>query len=258
MIKSYLSRAAIIACLCLSPAFSIGSQQTYQSPPADLLRILDAPANPVVSISPNRQWVLVTVSDPRTITISDMADLAHYLARSKIRANPDFRIDNIGVRSATISGVDGGNQRSLDVPSGGRIGSTAWSRGNQLAYTTISNGTMSLYVIDAASGRATRVGVPNMSGRIRDLSWSTDGKHLAFTTTTPPGTALWVADVSANTARRLTPASLNFTTARGNIVDDPGCDWLNGKAPLVCRLFATNRSALPRTSDVPTGVIVQE
>src|SRR3982751_6923997 len=103
MTKSYVSRAAILGCLCFLPASVLVSQQTYQSPPADLVRILDAPASPVAVISPNRQWLLVTVSDPRTITISDMADSAYYLAGNKIRANPDYRIENIGIRSGTVA-----------------------------------------------------------------------------------------------------------------------------------------------------------
>ena len=64
-------------------------------------------------MSPSRQWVLVTVSDPRTVTISDMADSAYYLAGSKIRANPDYRIENIGIRSGTVSGIDGKIERAL-------------------------------------------------------------------------------------------------------------------------------------------------
>jgi hypothetical protein len=93
-----LRRALLTALLTLAPLAPAWSQQTYQSPPADLVKILEAPANPITSISPNRQWVLVTVSDPRTITISDMADSAYYLAGNKIRANPDYRVENIGIR----------------------------------------------------------------------------------------------------------------------------------------------------------------
>ncbi len=243
----------------LAPLFPAWAQQTYQSPPADLVKILEAPANPVTSISPNRQWVLVTVSDPRTITISDMADSAYYLAGSKIRANPDYRIENIGIRSGTVSSVDAKVERQLQAPAGGRLGSTAWSvSGDQLAFTTISNRGMSVEVLDPATGRARRIIASGLSGRIRDLDWSRDGKNLAFTVTTPAGTALWVAEVGSGTARRLTPPTLNFTTARGNIVDDAGCNWLNGKAPLVCRLWPANHGATPRASEVPTGVIVQE
>ena len=254
-----LRRALLTALLTLAPLAQAWSQQTYQSPPADLVKILEAPANPVTSISPDRKWVLVTVSDPRTITISDMADSAYYLAGSKIRANPDYRVENIGIRSGTVTSIDGKIERALNAPAGGRLGSTAWSTaGDQLAYTTVSNGAMSVEILDPASGRTRRITAAGLSGRIRDLDWSRDGKNLAFTTTTAAGTALWVADIGNGTARRLTPSRLNITTARGNIVDDAGCNWLDGKAPLVCRSWPANRAGAPRTSEVPTGVIVQE
>lgn len=252
-------RALSTACLVFAPLFAVKAQQTYQSPPADLVKILDAPAPPITSISPNRQWVLVTVSDPRTVTISDMADSAYYLAGSKIRANPDYRIENLGIRSGTVSSIEGKLERTLQVPAGGRLGSTAWSTdGNQLAYTTVSNAGMSVEILDPASGRVRHITASGLSGRIRDLDWARDGKHLAFTVTTSSGTALWAADVGNGTARRLTLPILNFTTARGNLVDDPGCSWLNGKARLVCRLWPANRGATPKVAEVPTGVIVQE
>ena len=166
-------RVLLTPCLVLAPLIPVWSQQTYQSPPPDLVKILEAPANPVTSISPNRQWVLVTVSDPRTVTIREMADSAYYLAGSKIRANPDYRIDNIGIRSGTVSSVGGKVERTLQVPAGGRIGSTAWSTsGNQLAYTTISNGTMSVEILDPATGRSRRISGSGLAGKIRDLDWS--------------------------------------------------------------------------------------
>jgi dipeptidyl aminopeptidase/acylaminoacyl peptidase len=252
-------RRAVSVALMLAPFIPAWAQQTYQSPPADLVKILEAPANPITSISPNRKWVLVTVSDPRTVTISDMADSAYYLAGSKIRANPDYRVENIGIRSGTVSSIDGRVERTLQAPAGGRIGSTAWSTtGDQLAYTTISNGTMSVEILDPPTGRTRHIAGSGLTGRIRDLDWSRDGKNLAFTTTTAAGTALWVADGGNSTARRLTPSTINFTTARGNIVDDAGCNWINGKAPFICRLWPANRGSGPKAAEVPSGVIVQE
>jgi dipeptidyl aminopeptidase/acylaminoacyl peptidase len=251
-------RHVLAALLTLAPLTPAWAQQKYQSPPPDLVKILEAPANPVISVSPDRQWVLVTVSDPRTITIRDMADSAYYLAGSKIGANPDYQVENIGIRSGMVSSISGKIERTLQVPAGGRIGSTAWSTAaDQLAYTTISDGKMSMEILDLASGRTRRVTAAGLSGRIRDLSWSRDARNLAFTTTTRAGTALWVFDARNGSAKRLTPPTLNFTTARGN-VDDAGCNWLNGKASLVCRLWPTNRGARPQASEVPAGVIVQE
>ena len=260
MINVSYRRFLLAVCLVLSPFTSGSAQLTYQSPPADLVKVLEAPANPATSVSPNRQWVLVTVSDPRSITISDMADSAYYLGGSKIRANPDYRVENIGIRSATVSSIDGKIVRNLEVPAGGRIGSAAaWSvSGDKLAYTTISKGTMQVELVDLPSGHVRRVSGQGLSGKIVDLDWSRDGRDVAFIATTPAGSALWVTDVNSGTARRLTPSSLNFTTLRANIVEDAGCNWLNGKAPLVCRLWPANRGASPRVSDVPSGVIVQE
>ena len=242
MISISYRRVLSTASFVFTPLFVAPAQQTYRSPPADLIRILEAPANPVSSISPNRQWILITVSDPRTITISDMADSAYYLAGSKIRANPDYRIENIGIRSGKVSSIDGKTERALQVPSAGRIGTTSWSSdGEHLAYTTIGGGKMELVILDPATGVLHHIAAAGLSGKMQDLDWSRDGRHLAFTATTPAGTAVWIADVASGTARRLTGPALNFTTARGNIVDDPGCGWLNGKAPLVCRLWPAQR-----------------
>ena len=259
-------RLVTLLCLTLAPFLSITAQQTYQSPPPDLVKILEAPASPVSSISPNRQWVLVTVADPRTVTISDMADSSFYLAGSKIRANPDYRVENIGIRSGTVSSIDGRTVRTLELPAEGRIGSAAWSPdGNQLAYTTISpDKRMTLEILELATGKLQYVSTSGshtsaLPGKLRDLDWSRDGKHLAFTTTTSTGEVLWVVDVARPLfARRLTQPALNFTTARGNIVDDAGCNWANGNAPLICRLWPTNWGTPPKNSEVPAGVIVQE
>jgi dipeptidyl aminopeptidase/acylaminoacyl peptidase len=260
-------RLVTVVSLTFAPFFSLTAQQTYQSPPPELVKILEAPANPVTSISPNRRWVLVTVADPRTVTISDMADSAYYLAGSKIRATPDYRIENIGIRSGTVTSIDGKTVRAVEMPAEGRIGTAAWSAdGDQLAYTTISpDKHMALEILDLPTGKQHYVSHSGfhpaaIPGKIGDLDWSRDGKHLAFTATTNNGTELWVADVARPMwATTLTKRSINFTTARGNIVDDAGCNWLNGKAPLVCREWPANwERTPPKVSDVPTGVIVQE
>ena len=129
------------------------------------MKILEAPANPVTSISPNRQWVLVTVSDPRTITISDMADSAYYLAGNKIRANPDYRVENIGIRSGTVSSINGKTERTLRRRLADALDRRPGPLRDQLAYTTVSNGTMSVEILDPASGRTRRVTATRIVGK---------------------------------------------------------------------------------------------
>jgi dipeptidyl aminopeptidase/acylaminoacyl peptidase len=234
------------------------AQIKYQTPSPDLVRILEAPSTPVAAISPNRQWILVTSSDPRTITIREMAEPAYFLAGSKVPANPDAKIENVGIVSASVANIDGSVTRSLPVPAGGRLGSTAWSRdGNQIAFTTIDGTGMQLHVMDLATGRSRRVSAPNLGGKLGDLSWSNEGTHVAFTSTTPAGVSLWLADPDG-AARRLTPPVVSFVSSSVGRGSSGACAWVSGRAELLCRLFSANHGAPPKISDVPTGPIVQE
>src|SRR5438094_3903047 len=175
-----LASAAIFTALLTG--VSVNAQIRYQAPSPDLVKILEAPSTPVVVVSENRQWILVTSSDPRTITIQEMAEPAYYLAGAKVSANPDAKIENIGVVSASVASTDGTVTRTLPVPAGGRIGNTALAReGNRIAFTTIDARTMQLYVMDLAAGRSRRVSAPSPAGKLSDLSWSPDGVHLSFT-----------------------------------------------------------------------------
>jgi dipeptidyl aminopeptidase/acylaminoacyl peptidase len=249
-----LSLIPLALTLALAPA---GAQIKYESPPADLVRILEAPAAPVASVSPNRSWILVTASDPRTITIRDMAEPAYYLAGSKISAKPNSKIENIGIVSATISGIDGKTSRTLPVPTGGRLGSTAWSRdGNKLAFTTIDRGSMRLYSIELPTGDVRRLD-SNTVGRLSDLAWSADGRHVAYLVTTSAGTSLWAANIGG-AARRLTPAVVNSVNTGGGRSQNSPCLWLGDRPEMLCRLFPSDHGAPPKPSDVPAGPIVQE
>src|SRR6266542_195522 len=248
----------LAAILITATANSGFAQIRYQTPSPDLVRVLEAPAAPVTTVSPNRQWLLVTSSDPRSITIRDMAEPAYYLAGSKIRATPSAKIENIGIVSASVVPVNGTKTRVLGVPPAGRLGSAVFSRdGTRVAYTAIDKGAMRLYQVDLASGSVRRLDGAGTHGRIGDLSWSGDNKHLAFMVTTPAGVALWVAD-AAQGARQLTPPQVTFVNTGSGRFQAPACSWLNTRPELVCKMFPADRGAPPKLSDVPSGPIVQE
>jgi dipeptidyl aminopeptidase/acylaminoacyl peptidase len=250
-----LASAAVL--VALIPGIRASAQIRYQTPSPDLVRILEAPSTPLPVISPNRQWILVTSSDPRTITIRDMAEPAYYLAGAKIPANPDAKIENVGIVSASVASIDGTVTRTLPVPARGRLGSTAWSRdGDKIAFTTIDGRAMQLYVMDLASGRSRRVTAPNLGGKLGDLSWSSDGTHLAFTSTTPAGVSLWETDANG-AARRLTSPVVSFVNSSVGRGPNSACPWISSSM-LLCRLFPARLGAPPKISDVPTGPIVQE
>ena len=244
-----LVRVSIATAVLGAPFSESVAQSTYQLPPAAMTQIMDAASAPVATVSSNRKWLLTSISDPRSITIADMAEPALFLAGRKISPVASSKIENIGMRSAMLQSIDGTVSRALKIPAGGRIGSATWSPiGASLAYTTIANRRMSLRMHDAAAGSDREYSATG--GRIQDLNWSRDGKHLAFTVTTPAGVALWMSNAAGTNVSRLTPPAINHVNG--------GCAWMGASPRLLCRMNIANRGAQPRESDVPAGPIVQE
>jgi dipeptidyl aminopeptidase/acylaminoacyl peptidase len=87
-------------------------------------------------------------------------------------------------------------------------------------------------------------------GRLGDVSWSSDGSHIAFTITSDSGVSLWVADVASGKSRAVTGPVLNGTTGSP-------CQWRNASS-FACRLVVADRGAPPPEPTVPAGPIIQE
>jgi len=240
-----LLAAALFATPC-------AAQSGYRTPPDAITKILDSPAAPAVSLSSDRKWLLITTADVPETTIAELAEPTLFLAGRRFQTLPRHRIEVEGIRTAALKPVDGGEEITIPVPNGARLASLQWNRDvKRLAYFIIAPDRMTLHVFDVAtkSSRAVSGGPPQ--GRLAPSgSWSKDGKHFLFTATTREGQALWVADMDAATAKRLTTPSINYVAG--------GCSWTDGHAPALCLLFPQGRGAEPKAPEAPTGPIVQE
>ena len=230
------------------------AQDGYRTPPDAITKILDAPGPPVVSISSDRHWLLVTTADVPETTIAQLAEPTLFLAGRRFLTQPQYRIDLEGVRTASLKPVAGGAETAIPVPNGARLTQPQWSRdAKRLAYFVIRPDRMTLQVFDVAtmSSKAVTASGGALQGRLESSGgWSRDGKHFLFSATTREGEALWVADMDAATAKRLTPPSVNYVAG--------GCSWTAGRAPAVCLMFPEGRGEEPKKSEAPTGPIVQE
>jgi dipeptidyl aminopeptidase/acylaminoacyl peptidase len=242
---------AVISVVVISVDVSL-AQDGYRSPPDAITKILDSPAPPVVSVSNDRRWLLITTSDVAETSIAELAEPTLFLAGRRFLTQPVHRIDLEGVRSASLKPVDGGAPVTIPVPAGARLTNPQWSRDNrQLAYFVITPGRMTLQIFDVAKKSTRAVAAPALEGRLASSGgWSRDGKHFLFSATTREGQALWVADPDAATAKRLTPPSINYVAG--------GCSWTAGRAPAICLLFPQGRGTEPKQPEAPAGPIVQE
>jgi len=85
--------------------------------------------------------------------------------------------------------------------------------------------------------------------RIENVSWSPDGSMIAFTNTVTDGLELWVVDVAAASAKKLTDAIIN------DAIGSP-LDWLDNSTVLY-KSILTRRGDLPQKATVPTGPVIQ-
>ena len=87
---------------------------------------------------------------------------------------------------------------------------------------------------------------------ITNVSWSPDGSHIAFLLNTENSLELWVADVAAATANRLSEGRVNNT-----YFGSPYSWDRNGDA-LIVQMIPADRGEAPQESTVPAGPVIQE
>lgn len=124
-----------------------------------------------------------------------------------------------------------------------QLNPTTWSPFRAYAF-------VGLAVQHIETGKRLPISLPHHEG-IRNLRWSPEGNHLAFTLDQPDGVELWVADMVQGTARRLTPPVLN------NTYGTP-CRWISETAGLLCKLVPSAPAEPPAPPLVPRGPRVEQ
>jgi dipeptidyl aminopeptidase/acylaminoacyl peptidase len=203
----------------LSAVSAVSAQEPYRTPPDLVRQILDAPRLPALFPSPDG-GTLVLASQEGLPSIAD-------LSRPMLRL-AGLRIDPRAGTSFTIRGYTGLALRALPAGTQRTAAGLVAQAGAERAVTGLPD-------------------APNLGG----VSWSPDGRLVAFTHTAPDGQSLWVADVPSGAARALTGPTLNGTLGRA-------CDWMPGSRQLLCRLVPSGRGAPPEEPRVPVGPIVQQ
>ena len=94
------------------------------------------------------------------------------------------------------------------------------------------------------------IAIPS-EARIGNVTWSPDGKRIAFTHTHDSGIELWMAEVNTGQAVQLTEARLNGAYGKP-------FHWLSDNQTIICKSIPTDRGSAPEAPEVPSGPVVQE
>ncbi len=99
------------------------------------------------------------------------------------------------------------------------------------------------------TGAERPIAVP-ANAKIGAVTFSPDGKRLAFTNTRETGIDLYIADVATARARLAPGTGVNGLAG--------ACDWLDDSSALLCGFVAAGRGAAPAEPRVPPGPNIQE
>ena len=197
--------------MALLAAFPLAHAQ-YQMPPTQLQAVVDAPRAPVLGLSPKRDLASM-VETPALPSIAEVAQ-------------PELKLAGIRINPRTYS------------PSRFTFGSN-------------------LKLLHIETGKQMPVkGLPQ-SLRLADLAWSPDQRYLAFThiALADKGGAsaveLWLVDVPALTARRLTAKPMSY-------LDGRGFGWLPDSKGLLVQMRPAKVGKAPVATGIPAGPILQD
>ncbi|MCC6262789.1 MAG: S9 family peptidase [Bryobacterales bacterium] len=172
--------AALVLAGCTLMPVTVNGQVAYQKPPREILDVLHAPLPPMISVSPQKDRLLLL----DRVAYPSIAVLARPMKRlAGLRIDPA----NNGRHAPTIyTGITirdvapEGEDRAVSLPPDVTIGETVWSHnGRYFAFPWYRPGHVELWVVDAATAKARPIaGVALNQTVSAAIQWLPDGNTL--------------------------------------------------------------------------------
>jgi len=172
-------RRLALLCLALSISSSLFAQTPYKAPPQVIVDILDAPPLPAVSVSPDRQWLLLL--EQRSMpTIAELAQPMLRLAGSRINPRTSGPQLPGGTTGLLLKRIADGTERRIAVPAPVALSFVSWAPGGRsIAFVQTRDSGLSLWIADVASGQARALTGPTLNATDGPpCEWMPDGARL--------------------------------------------------------------------------------
>ncbi|MFM9995213.1 MAG: S9 family peptidase [Phycisphaerales bacterium] len=176
--------AAIVGALMATGLTSIpgAAQEPYRKPPAGIVKILETPPTPAVSLNPSRT-TMVLVARENLPPVADLARPMLRLAGSRIdpgNNGPHGPRRLIGMSIKRVA--DGVSRRevTVELPADCDVSMPNWSPdGSRFAFTNTKADGIELWVCDAATGKARALTGPTLNAvGGPTFRWMPDGRRL--------------------------------------------------------------------------------
>ncbi len=169
MLRFAVSRGVLLFALVLATGLHAQVDSPYRKPTPALAALVDAPAAPGVSVSPDRSTLLI-LERTEAPSIAELASPELRLAG--IRINP---ATNSPSRPFTYTGMilkataGGPERRVTGLPVNARIANFGWSPGaKQIAFTVLVDKGLELWVANPANAKARKLLPPVLNSTLGD------------------------------------------------------------------------------------------
>jgi dipeptidyl aminopeptidase/acylaminoacyl peptidase len=158
-------------------------QSGYKKPPKEVLDILNAPSTPTASISPTRDYILLSTAN----RYPPLADLAQPMLRlAGRRINPLSNSPHRAPYSIALAlkKIADGSEVKIDLPPGAKVSELEWSDdGKHFAFLNTTANRVEAWVGDTATGKIHNLrGLTVNSAFGNPLTWMPDSRTLLVQT----------------------------------------------------------------------------
>ena len=170
---------AFIFLALVFPSINPQAQTKYQKPPKQIMDVLDAPANPFVSVSPAKDKMLLATTT-RYPSIAEIAEPMLRLAGARINPKTNAPHRTMRITSLTLRNIADGRETRIVLPPNSRMGMPAWAPdGRHFAAMNVTGNGVELWIGDAASGRLRRIPGITINAAYGDpMQWMPDNKSI--------------------------------------------------------------------------------
>ncbi len=175
MFLNFLASIAMAVSVAAGP---LVAQEPYRRPPAEIVKILEAPPLPSVVLDPART-TMVLVTRENLPPIADLAQPMLRLAGSRINPATNGPHGPRRLVGLTIKDVASGKETPVKLPADPDLGMPSWSPdGSRFAFTITKETGIELWISDA-SGNARALTGPTLNGvGGRSFGWMPDSRTL--------------------------------------------------------------------------------
>lgn len=181
MIRTVLavSVVAVFSVAVMAPA---SGQEAYRLPPQEIVDIVDAPAAPWTTFSPDRRHLLL-IHRESLPPVAELARPMERLAGLRLDAATNGRHGPRTAIGLSVINVETGEERAIDLPEDIGLSNFDWSPdGRHAAFVVTSGNTLSLWVADVERARAREVISSGINAVFDPVSWMPDSETLLVNT----------------------------------------------------------------------------